>query len=307
MRDYSKASPTFWTGETGRQIRAIVAKDLRLGRDVQVTAFYLFTCPSSNWIGLYYLPFPTLCHEIGISREAGVKALQTLEEIDFAYYDMEGELVWLPGAAKFQIAGSLKPGDNRIIGIVKSLQQHAKHWFARDFYDRYAGLYHLPEMGLPDLPDKALGRPFGGPPKPVTETEAGTGTGAEAKSIHASSDEKPSLSAQPPVPVFLKIPLIDKTEYKLLQRQVDEWKGLYLAVDVEQECRNYLGWAIANPKRRKTRRGILTSITFWLEDKQNKGGRKNGSNSGAADNRGNSGQSGLEFDPDKLPEYAKKK
>jgi hypothetical protein len=49
MRDYAKVAPTFWNGETGKKIR-------ELGRDAQVVALYLITCPSSNWIGLYYLP-----------------------------------------------------------------------------------------------------------------------------------------------------------------------------------------------------------------------------------------------------------
>jgi len=89
------------------------------------------------------------------------------------------------------------------------------------------------------------------------------------KSINAPSDK--SLNAAPS-PVFLKIPLIDKSEYPICLCQVDEWKGLYPAVDIEQELRNYLGWSIANPTKRKTRRGILSSVNFWLSGKQNKGG-----------------------------------
>ena len=154
MRDYSKAAPTFWTGETGRRMR---------GRcDLQVVAFYLFSCPNSNWIGLYYLPLPTLCHEVGISREGALKALRSLEEIDFAYYDIENEVVWVPGAARYQVGESLKPGDNKIIGIVKDLQQYAKSPYARDFYRRYAGLYHLPQMEWPKPSGDQNGRPSEG-------------------------------------------------------------------------------------------------------------------------------------------------
>lgn len=165
MRDYSKTAPTFWTGETGRKIRAA-------GRDAQVVSFYLFTCPNSNWIGLYYLPLPTLCHEIGISKEGALKALQRLAEVDYAYYDRENEIVWVPGSARFQIGESLKPGDKRIIGIVKDLQSYGKTQFAYDFYNRYSSLYHLPEMQWSEHLNKPLASPLQAPSKPVTVTEA---------------------------------------------------------------------------------------------------------------------------------------
>ena len=58
MREYAKVSPTFWTGDTGRSLRG--------DPDAQRVAFYLLTCSNANMIGLYYLPLPTLCHEIGI-------------------------------------------------------------------------------------------------------------------------------------------------------------------------------------------------------------------------------------------------
>lgn len=172
MRDYAKVAATFWTGETGKKIRV-------LGRDSQVIAFYLITCPNSNWIGLYYLPLPTLYHEVGITKEGASKALRSLEEIDFAYYDFDTEVVWVPGAAKYQIGESLKPGDKRILGIIKDLQTFGKTPFARDFLTRYSGLYHLYSTDLPDHPDKALRRPSQAPPKPVTETETETGAVAQ--------------------------------------------------------------------------------------------------------------------------------
>jgi hypothetical protein len=174
MRDYSKAAPTFWTGKTGRQIR-------NAGRDVQVMAFYLFSCPNSNWIGLYYLPLPTLCHEVGISKEGALKALQKLSEIDFAYYDWAQEFVWVPGAAKFQIADSLKPADKRILGIVKDLQRCENSEFVQDFCRRYQEPFCLPEIKLSVPTNKPLASPFEGPPKPVTETEAEARTETEAR------------------------------------------------------------------------------------------------------------------------------
>ena len=184
---------------------------------------------------------------------------------------------------------------------------------------------------------KALGRPLGVPPKPVTETEAVAVTEAGTEAISAQSDE--SLHAQggpaalalfgpgdgdadpahgrldstasvkePVLPAFISIPLIDKTEFLVARSQVDEWMGLYPAVDVEQELRNYLGWTMANPKKRKTRKGILASVNYWLADKQNKPRR---SQQGSFAGRGSNGGTerfgagdwgGPEFNPEPDPE-----
>lgn len=175
MRDYAKWAPTFWTGKTGHQIR-------ESGRDVQVVAFYLGTCPSSNWIGLYYLPLPTLCHEVGISPAKAIKALERLEAIGYAFYDLKAELAWVPNAAKFQIGEELKPADNRIKKIAKDLAIYARSRFCRQFVEKYGPAYHLPAIECSDNGDgeKGLQSPSEGPPKPVTEAVAVAGAVAKA-------------------------------------------------------------------------------------------------------------------------------
>ncbi len=166
MRDYAKVAPTFWTGETGKKIRF-------LGRDAQVVALYLITCPNSNWLGLYYLPLPVLCHEVGISSETAAGVLKELSGIDFAYYDLMREQVWVPCMAKYQIAERLKKEDKRIIGIVKDLRPYFATLFGQDFYRRYREPFSLPDI---PVESNAPGCPLEGPPMPGTETEAGTRT-----------------------------------------------------------------------------------------------------------------------------------
>jgi hypothetical protein len=68
-RDFAIVKSSFWTGETGRKLRAA-------GGDAQRVAMYLITCGSSNMIGLYYLPLPVMCHEIGITLQGASKALR---------------------------------------------------------------------------------------------------------------------------------------------------------------------------------------------------------------------------------------
>jgi uncharacterized protein YdaU (DUF1376 family) len=84
-----------------------------------------------------------------------------------------------------------------------------------------------------------------------------------------------AIAVHAPMP-FLTVPLIDGSEFPITEAKVAEWVALYLAVDVPQQLRAYRGWAINNPRKRKTRTGILKSINGWLADKQNQAGPTRG-------------------------------
>jgi hypothetical protein len=149
MRDYGKIKPQLWTGETGRAIKAA-------GRDAQLMAVYLLSCPSSNMIGLYYLPLPVVCHELALSRQGASKALQGLSEVGFAMWDEAAEQVFVVEMAAHQIADDLKATDNRVKGIAKDWQAMNKSPFYLDFYRRYRDAFHLPAPALPKAPPKPL-------------------------------------------------------------------------------------------------------------------------------------------------------
>jgi hypothetical protein len=176
VRDYSKVGPRFWTGDTGRYLR-------RLGRDAQVTGFYLFTCPNANMLGLYYLPLPTLSHETGIDVETARVVLEQLAEAPlkplaspfegvFARYDEHSETVFVTEMARHQIGEQLTRRDNRHKAVVKELEQFRKSPFFNDFLSRYRADFELQDVPLA----KPLASPFGAPSKP----EAGAGTESEA-------------------------------------------------------------------------------------------------------------------------------
>lgn len=149
LRPYAKFSPTYWTGPTGKKVKA-------RGRDAQVLACYLFTCPSSTMMGLYYLPLPTLCHEAGFTVDEARATLAILEDLEFAYYDEEAELVWVVEAARYQIDEELKPEDKRRTGIMRELESFAGHPYAEAFHARYGEAFSLPVITV----KKSLPRPF---------------------------------------------------------------------------------------------------------------------------------------------------
>jgi hypothetical protein len=189
MREYARVTPQFWTGDTGKFLKAA-------GPETQVLALYLLTCPSSNMLGLYYLPMPTLCHETGLSAEGASKALRRVSEGEFAHYDPSSEVVWVVEMARFQIADKLKSDDNRCKGIAKELEQYRKTPFYLPFHGRYGKAFHLPEPEISEAPSKPLASPLQAPSKPGTGTGAGTGEG----STSANADVSASADAPAPGP-----------------------------------------------------------------------------------------------------------
>lgn len=69
---------------------------------------------------------------------------------------------------------------------------------------------------------------------------------------------------------FFSLPLNDNSEFPVTREQVDEWAGLYPAVDVIQQLNNMRGWLTSNPRKRKTKSGILKFVTNWLMKAQDK-------------------------------------
>src|SRR5690242_9053481 len=139
MRSYGKVCPGFWIGETGKLLRAA-------GRDAQTIALYFITCPSSNMLGMYYLPLPTLYHEVGISKEGASKALRRVGEANFAFYDEASEYVWVPEMAKWQIGPSLEPNDKQVTGIKRELETLRKSPFFNEFLKKYREAFNLEDV-----------------------------------------------------------------------------------------------------------------------------------------------------------------
>lgn len=170
MRDYAKVTPKFWVGETGRAMRGEPL-------EVRVVAMYLLTAPHSNMIGLYYLGPPTLAHETGIPVDRALDALGRLETLGFASYDHEAEMVWVHEMARIQIGESLKPSDNRVVGIQREYDALPDCRFLGAFFDRYAEPFSMRgrRQGRNERSvvgtTEPLGRGFRGASKPLGSQE----------------------------------------------------------------------------------------------------------------------------------------
>lgn len=73
--------------------------------------------------------------------------------------------------------------------------------------------------------------------------------------------------------VFEKLPTNRKgVSFEVFESHVDDWMGLYPAVDARQQVRNMRGWLDGNPEHRKTLKGTPAFIHRWLSKAQDKGG-----------------------------------
>jgi hypothetical protein len=70
------------------------------------------------------------------------------------------------------------------------------------------------------------------------------------------------------------IPLVDGSEHPVSFAQAEEWGQAYPAVDVLQELRKARAWCDANPKNRKTAKGVKRFLNQWLSKAQDRAPRQ---------------------------------
>ncbi len=192
MRDYAKISPLFWTRGSGKKLRGKPG--------AQVVAFYLVTCPASNMIGIYYQPLVTIAHETGISVDDTRIALGECALADFAHYDEDAEMVWVPNMASYQIGDELKPGDKRRGAVLAELGRVDGHRFADEFRVTYGNRYGIE-----------------GAPKGHRRGSEGVAKEQEAplKGLHDPREEQEQEQEQNPTGSASPVPVTDRQQLAL--------------------------------------------------------------------------------------------
>lgn len=152
MRDYGVVSPKFWIGETGKALRG--------NAPAQVLALYLMTCPHANMIGVFHCPVLYMAHETGLGMEGASKALQSLIEAQYCTYDEASETVFVHRMAAYQVAESLKPGDNRVKGVEREWSNIGPAQLKAAFTAIYSVAFHLPVEQETKSPLKAPSKPL---------------------------------------------------------------------------------------------------------------------------------------------------
>jgi hypothetical protein len=206
VRDYSKVSPSFWTGETGKELR-------RRGFEALLVGTYLMTSPTSNMLGLYYQPVLYMAHETGLGVEGATKGLQHCIDCGFCKYDEGSDMVWVIEMALYQIAEALKVTDLRCKGIQKDYDALPNNRFLGEFFDRYEAAFHMRHRrdstshstDIPKDPSQAPSKPGAGsggePPDPPLFAE-GAGAPPVAPAPKARTAAKPRAEPAPTAPIW---------------------------------------------------------------------------------------------------------
>ncbi len=140
MREYAAIYSTFWTGSTGKKIRAF-------GMETQLLALYLLSNPHANMFGLYYLPLMLISHETAVPEKKINGALDNLISAGFCDYDRGSEFVFVFEMASFQI-GEIQAQDNRLKAVKRAWDASPSNPFRRAFWERYGQKYDLSKQGL---------------------------------------------------------------------------------------------------------------------------------------------------------------
>ncbi len=135
MSDFGIVHKSYWQRGSGKRLRS--------KRDALLVGLYLLTCPSSSELGIYYLPLPTLCHDLTMTVDEARAALQECSTQGLAFYDEDAALAWLPNAAELRFGKTLKPGDKRRVWFSKEISSLGSHPFVAQFIARYGVAYAL--------------------------------------------------------------------------------------------------------------------------------------------------------------------
>jgi hypothetical protein len=165
MRDYAKVAPQFWTGKTGKALKAA-------GPETVIVGLYLMTSPHANMIGVYHCPLAYIAFDTGLGLEGASKGLQSAIEADFCTYEAESDYVFVHEFAAYQIGDELDPKDNRCKGVKSEIDKVPKGKCWQGFRARYAVPFNLPPAVESASPSKA-------PPKPGAGTGEETGSGVQ--------------------------------------------------------------------------------------------------------------------------------
>lgn len=238
----------------------------------KVFFIYLLTSPHCNMIGFYRLPIKYIMADLNLKKPEIDNRINTLSLKKFISYEYGIDMVLIHNYLRYNTPKS----ETQLKGAAKSFKEIPACSLTNKFVD-CVNAHCIPLTNYIDT----LSIPYQCPNDTVytgTGTETDTEAGTETDTEYMHGDINPPCNRQP----IITLTLNDKTDFAIYQEQIDTWHELYAAVDIMQELKKMKGWLNSNPKKRKTKSGILRFVNSWLAKEQDRGG-KHGQNIG--DNR----------------------
>ena len=194
-------------------------------------------------------------------------ALNLYKQFGLIYEDMDGTLVLVEHGSMVGSETDYAEKNRRIRARQQAALPEGGHNVSEDVSEDVS--QNVPT----DIRDKEIRDKSSDTRDQIPETEEEDVCAEPPVSGRSTPAAKPQ-----PTPSEFDIPLNDGTFYNVPMENIEVYKRLYPAVDVEQALRNMIGWCMGNPTRRKTRRGVKRFITGWLSGDQDEGKTRRPSN-----------------------------
>jgi hypothetical protein len=151
------------------------------------------------------------------------------------------------------------------IGYIEVRRSGVKHYGKVLTFETHQRVSHATPSKLKSKFEE-LPKSSGEIPEPLPKSSAVKGI--ELKGIEQGREASTANAVAARGRLVCTLPL-NQGDHEVFEAEVQEWSGLYPAVDVKQELRSIKGWAQSNPTRRKTKSGIGRFINSWLARSQN--------------------------------------
>ena len=236
----------------------------------QLVWFHVYTNPLSNGLGLYHAPIEGLAAAKRMDLERYREGFEECLREGLFEYDERFQTVYFPNYLKHNkpanpnvMQGLLKiwpslPDSPQKINVFKTLENLGKRYRER-----------LEKIGItiPQIRNRNRNRNNTVKSNDFTVCAEPSGSPPAVAVAGDPADESAAVITLP-----TNRHATEGETHSVTDADLAEYTALYPAVDVAQALRSMRGWLLANPGRRKTRRGMPKFIHAWLAREQNRGG-----------------------------------
>ena len=253
---------------------------------------YLLTNPFSTQLGIYEISIKQVAFQMGYSTDA-VKVL--IERFENKYgiilFSQHTNEIAIKNFLRHSIVKGGAPVRDCLIKEIKNVKNKALVANVFSHIKSSESLNETVKNIIADYEEQNGALSYSNEKQNDNENE---NENENDVSYHDTGDESSNDSyddTSENCSVFL--PLIDGTNYGVKEADVQKWVAAYPAVDVMQELHKMIAWLDANPKNRKTAKGIKRFIIGWLGRTQDKAPKQKTGNANAYNGMAQSDLDGL--------------
>ena len=253
---------------------------------------YLLTNPFSTQLGIYEISIKQVAFQMGYSMDAVRVLIERFEnKYGIILFSQHTNEIAIKNFLRHSIVKGGAPVRDCLIKEIKNVKNKALVATVFSHIKNSESLNETVKNIIADYEEQNGTLSYSNEKQNENENE---NENENDVSYHDTGDESSNDSyddTSESCSVFL--PLIDGTNYGVKEADVQKWVAAYPAVDVMQELHKMIAWLDANPKNRKTAKGIKRFIIGWLGRTQDKAPKQKTGNANAYNGMDQSDLDGL--------------